>query len=737
MHRRRRQPDLLASWILLLRHLGSLPYGVLLKDRNGGWRFANQQVLQWFGLEGRDWKGKTDWELLSPEAASACAASDHPAWEGARPVESIERLGQQVFHTFKIPLKDRQGRELALLSIISAVNDREQAQREAERLRDFYAALAEVNELVARHPALEPSELLQAAARVLERRVGALLVWIGWVEQAEGRLRGLIPAPTPGLEALYEDLDLSLDPNAPTGQTPAAKAVREGTTEVSLDVESDPVLAFMLQEYRRHGIRAVAAIPIRRFGEVVAVMGVRARDPQFFSAPLLELLEHIALSLGLGLEAFERQRELEQLALYDPLTGLANRRLFFEQLRQACDQARRQATGVGVGMLDLDGFKSVNDTLGHQAGDRLLQLVAARITSLVRQADRVGRMGGDEFAVLLTGLNRAEELDAIARRLLQGLRLPFRLDGESVYISASLGMTYFPTDAGDPSSLLRHADLALYAAKDQGRDQYQLYRAALEEEVAHETWVRHQAAQWLSDGRLEVRFRPLVRLGSAGTLDRPFALEILPAGPEGELLAEALLDSAGLARPLGRFVLEAARRAAIHLREQGWSLDLHVNLGAHYFLDPRFPSDLRELNPPAEPGWGGRLVVEVTEAAPLRDLTQSQEQVATLAELGVAVALDAFGGGSASLLALRHLPVALVKIAPEWTRAALDNLRDQALVAGVIDLARRLGVPAVADGVDDARSLELLARLGCEAVEGEAVGPLLEPTGLDAYLRRF
>ncbi|MBX5467036.1 MAG: diguanylate cyclase [Firmicutes bacterium] len=731
MRNRRPPPDLLDAWIFLLRQMAGLPYGVLLKDAKGRWRFANPQALDWFGLAGGPWEEKTDRDLLPAEACAACEASDRRALDRGHPVETVDAIGEHTFHTFKIPLKDLKGRAIGILAIVSAMTDRERAQREAERLRDYYAALAEVNELVARHPARPPVSLLREAATILERRVGALLVWIGWVNGERRRLEGLFPAPRPGLSALYEDLNLDLD-----GESPAAWAVRTGKTQLCLDVEREPSLHFLWDQYRRHGIRAVAAIPIARFGEVVAVMGVRAHDGQFFSEPLLRLLEHIALSLGMGLEAYERDRELEQLALYDPLTGLANRRLFFEQLRQACDQARRRGTGVGVGMLDLDGFKAVNDTLGHSAGDKLLQQVGARIVSLIRTADRVGRMGGDEFALLWVDLNRREELEGVARRVLQGLRAPFWLDQEAVYISASLGLTYFPADPADPTALLRHADLALYAAKDQGRDQYYLYRPAMEDRLQQESQLRNQVADWIAHDQIQLVFRPLRALLPPGALGAVVGVEALAADPEGKRLSEDLLDAPGLARPLGQTSLRLALAAQAHLEEAVGPLRLHVNIGAHYFLDPRFPEDLRELWEGMERAPAGGLMVEMTETAAVRDFLQAREHIARIAGDGIAVALDGFGSEAASLWALRHLPVAMVKIAPEWIQGMGEDPRDAALVAVAIEFARRLGVPAAAEGVDAADRLESLAEMGCAAVQGEAVAPLLSLEGLVDYLRR-
>lgn len=429
---------------------------------------------------------------------------------------------------------------------------------------------------------------------------------------------------------------------------------------------------------------------------------------------------------------------LHNQSLRDPLTALPNRTLFLDRLEIARDQTLRHERLLGVALLDLDGFKQVNDRLGHGAGDQLLQAVVQRLQAQLRAEDTLARMGGDEFGLLLPGLERLDDLKGVCERLLATVREPLDIQGEPVSASCSLGVTLYPLDDSDASTLIQHADMALYAAKDAGRDQFQLHTLALDEAIQTEAGMRVLLEQALHEGRLVLHYQPIV--SSAGTVRGVEAL-IRLQHPEKGLLAPAAffsaLDHPRLARPIGRFVLDAALRQGAIWQGDGLQLRVAVNISTRHLLDARFLEDLREAlaNHPSVPLK--QLEIEITESAPLLNLAEAQTVLKACQGLGVRIALDDFGTGNASLTHLQQLPAHSIKIDQCFVRDMIDDPKDLAIVTAVITASRMLGLEVIAEGVETAEHAALLNKMGCSHLQGYLFSRPLPAEDIPAWIARF
>ena len=434
---------------------------------------------------------------------------------------------------------------------------------------------------------------------------------------------------------------------------------------------------------------------------------------------------------------------LRAQSLRDPLTGLPNRQLFFERLAHDREQSRRHERLLGVGIFDLDGFKQVNDRLGHLAGDTLLRQVVERVTPLLRSGDTLARLGGDEFGLLLPDLSRMDDIDGVCSRILDELRRPFFFEGETASISASLGLSVYPLDSGDSETLMRHADTAMYGARNDGKDQCQMHTWVMDAETSHRAALREQVARSLQEGRLLLHYQPIVHLRedmqplvigveALLRLDRGDGGELLPPGSLGDSL-----DHPRLARDIGRFVLDSAIAQGERWHGQGLPLRVAVNISTRHLLDPRFPEDLEEIlshHPGLPPD---RLEVEVTETAPLQDFERAREALSHCNRLGVRVGLDDFGTGNASLSYLQKLPAQTIKIDQSFVRDIVNDPRDLAITTGVITTARMLGMEVIAEGVEPPRHAELLIEMSCQLAQGYWIARPMPAASVPEWVARY
>jgi diguanylate cyclase (GGDEF)-like protein len=414
------------------------------------------------------------------------------------------------------------------------------------------------------------------------------------------------------------------------------------------------------------------------------------------------------------------ESEIQQLINYDTLTGLPNRSLLHDRLKLAISQASRGRELVGVLFLDLDRFKSINETLGHRIGDRLLKTVAKRLSACVRESDTLARLGGDEFVAILVGVNTAEGITTVAKKILMLISEPIYIDDQEIYTSASIGIAVYPMDGEDSHTLLKHADLAMYQAKELDRNNFQFFSREMNIKVLERMMLENSMRKALEREEFFLVYQPQVD-ARTGIITGMEAL-IRWQHPDLGLLAPDkfiyLAEETGFIVPIGEWVLRSACRQNRAWQRQGLpSVRVAVNLSAkqfgQYHLDEMIASTLLETG--LDPEW---LELEITESAIMKNAEENAIILHKLKEMGVSLAIDDFGTGYSSLSYLKHFPISRLKIDRSFVRDITTNPDDAAIAEIIIAMAQTLKLSVIAEGVETRAQMELLSFNNCIEMQG-------------------
>jgi diguanylate cyclase (GGDEF)-like protein len=428
--------------------------------------------------------------------------------------------------------------------------------------------------------------------------------------------------------------------------------------------------------------------------------------------------------------------EIEHLAYHDAMTGLPNRPLFIDRLIVALAQASRAGHKLAVYFLDLDRFKDINDSLGHSIGDSLIKSAAERIRHSVREGDTVARFGGDEFTLLIPRIDNIEDAAKIAQKIIETLRIPFAIGDRELFVTTSIGVSIFPTDGSDPETLVRNADTAMYRAKEQGRDNYQLYAPAMNAKAVERLALENMLRKALTQGELVLHYQPIVDIRAKHVV----GIEALMRWqhPERGLLGPghfiSVAELSGLIVPMGTWAMhEAARQTRVWQKHFGYELRVSVNLSARQFQQPDLIEQVRRVLEDTDlPATS--LDLEITESSAMHNVDNTIYLLGEIKALGVHISMDDFGTGYSSLNYLKRFPIDTLKLDQAFVRELSTNKVDAAIASAVITLAHSLNLKVVAEGVETEEQLEFLRSQGCDYIQGYYFSRPLPVPELEAYL---
>jgi diguanylate cyclase (GGDEF)-like protein/PAS domain S-box-containing protein len=450
------------------------------------------------------------------------------------------------------------------------------------------------------------------------------------------------------------------------------------------------------------------------------------------------LLHHIGVFSDITLLK-KHEAELDRIAHYDTLTGVPNRRLLADRLAQAIARARRSGKPLAVCYLDLDGFKPINDRFGHAAGDRLLIEVTRRLLGVLRAEDTLARLGGDEFALLFTELRCPEESHAVLERILEAIRVPVSIGDFEVGVSASIGITLYPPDKPDADILLRHADQAMYYAKEIGKNRYHLFDPEQDRQTQSRRHHLQRLGEALQNGEFVLHYQPKADLVN-GEIVGAEAL-IRWQHPEEGLLPPAAflhhLEGSDLEIAVGDWVIESVLRQMEAWQAAGLRLVVSANVSANHLLQAGFCERLRlalERHPDVPPA---NLELEILETAALGDMVRAVDTLAECRKLGVRFALDDFGTGYSSLAYFRNLPVDILKIDQSFVHDMLEDPNDLGIVEGVVHLAQAFNRPMIAEGVETLEHGALLVYIGCRLCQGYGIARAMPAEQMPAWIEQW
>jgi diguanylate cyclase (GGDEF)-like protein/PAS domain S-box-containing protein len=502
-----------------------------------------------------------------------------------------------------------------------------------------------------------------------------------------------------------------------------------------------PVLGVTEAQWRAHRELLQRHEPFRDFIYQIETQPGQRRVYSASGTPVFDEQGRFTGYRGVGSDITERlaaEKQIEFLSFHDSLTGLPNHLLLQDRFTQVRDYAARSGTKVALLHLDLDNFKSINDSLGHEAGDALLRQVAQRLSGCVSEGCTISRQGGDEFSILVPGLLHADDASALATRIMEQLQLPFMIRGQEISTSASMGVAIFPDDGGELETLRKKADVAMYQAKEMGRNTYRFFDATMNVEAAEHLRLRNGLRRALETQAFELHYQPQIDLNTGAVVGVEALLRWHhpELGPVSPVRFIPVAEDSGLIVPIGAWVLSQACRQAMAWQRAGLpALTVAVNLSAVQFK--RGDVEQSVLRALEESGLSPtRLELELTESILIQNAEAVLASVQRLKQQGVTLSIDDFGTGYSSLSYLKRFDIDKLKIDQSFVRDLGTDPDDAAIVRAVIQMAHSLSLKTIAEGVETAEMAACLRDFGCDEAQGYHFARPMPAKELEIFLRQ-
>lgn len=632
--------------------------------------------------------------------------------------------------------------KIAILCI--DVSESKFAQARAARVSQMYAALSRCNQAIVRCTTRD--ELFADICRAAVEAGGMKGAWIGLVDAQTGKVN---PVSSFGLdENDLHRLNVSAKESDPYGSGPTGCAIRFNEAIWSNNSTTDPRLVPWWQLVQKTGFLSVGALPLRQRGEVVGNLTLYSMEVGAFDPEVRELLGEMATNLSFALDNFaweeERRRNearINELAFYDQLTGLANRPLLTERIRLAVAAGMHNDRYNALMFIDLDNFKAINDTLGHDQGDTLLQQVGKRLLALVHAEDTVARFGGDEYVLLLQDISdnsddAVKKVAQISRQVLHAIQAPVVINGVTCHCTASVGVALFGGQGITPEELLKQADLAMYQAKDAGRNTVRFFDPQMQLAVLERIALERELEEAIGREQFVLHYQPLIAID-----DNIIGAEALIRWqhPRRGLLAPAefipVAEENGMITRIGMWVLREACNQLVRWAEIPAlsGLTVSINVSARQFRESGF---VREVTAVVQQSGidPDRLKLELTESQLAVSMQEIISSMVELSNLGLRFSLDDFGTGYSSMAYLKLLPLDQLKIDRSFIRDLLADPNDAAIASIIIALSQSLGLSAVAEGVETTEQKRALINMGCTLFQGYLFSVPLPVSDFERYI---